>query len=187
MMFMRQRSLAERCINFAHSPGWTTAWDSPITSFSSSSWPTRCCTACSSQPLCCSISSSSGRWVAAAAGAAADADLLAHGSTDERPLEWLVHGADLSPCFLSPFPSSALWTSLVFARLLSPSFIKHTRSLFPHLCLSLSATSVTPPGWRSSFHFQPFCLSHCFDLLFSPSLTFVKRLPANSECLSTFT
>ena len=47
------------------SPGWTTVWDSPITSFSSSSWPTRWCTVCSSRPPCYSISSNSGRWVAA--------------------------------------------------------------------------------------------------------------------------
>lgn len=61
------------------SPGWTTAWDSPITSFSSSSWPTRCCTACSSQPPCCSISSSSGRWVAA------------HARCGERKMQICLH------------------------------------------------------------------------------------------------
>lgn len=48
-----------------------------------------------------------------AANSAGDADLFARGSTDKHPVEWVVHGADLSPCFLSPFPSSALLTSLV--------------------------------------------------------------------------
>lgn len=59
----------------------------------------------------------------------------------------------------------------------------HTRSLFPQLCLSLSTTSVTPLGQRPSFYFQLLCLYNCFDLLFSPNLTFVKCLPANLEWL----
>lgn len=79
-----------------------------------------------------------------AANSAGDADLFAHGSTDEHPVEWVVHAADLSPCFLSPFLSSALLTSLLLPGYYPP--FMHTRSLFPQLCLWLSTTSVTPLG-----------------------------------------
>lgn len=59
-----------------------------------------------------------------AAERAGDADVFARGSTDEHPFEWLVHGADLSPCFLSTFLSSALLSSLVL-RLFYPPVYAH--------------------------------------------------------------
>lgn len=113
-----------------------------------------------------------------AANSPGDADLFAHGSTDEHPVEWVVHGSDLSPCFLSPFPSSSPPS-------FCPSVIPCSCTL--GLCSLNSAYRYRQHHSRHSGRGPPFtfsfCVYNCFDLLISPNLTFVKCLPAKSEWL----
>lgn len=128
------RSLPHKC-NCA-STGWTTVWGSPITSFSSSSWPTLWCTVCSSQPPCCSISSNSGQWVAfwLVPNVAGAADCPQRHSSTSCGVSCAWRWPLL--LFSQSFPILHPLTSLISPPLLSP--FMHTRSLFPELFLSLS-------------------------------------------------
>lgn len=119
-----------------------------------------------------------GRWQRALRQAE-DADLLAHGSTFEHPLEWVVHGADLSPCFLSPFPSSALQTLLVL-----PLCYPRRSSCTLGLCSPISAYRYRRHQSRRSGGVSPLTFNVSVFVivltLFSRNLTVVKCLPANS-------
>lgn len=89
------------------SPGSTTAWASPTTSSSSSSWPTRWCTACSSLPPCCSTSSNSGQWVLSGVSAWGGrrcwgCRLGCELKPSSASFGLVVHGAEISAVFTAP-------------------------------------------------------------------------------------